>query len=115
MKKAITLVLAAGLFAVKAFAAETLPLTIESGTVTYTITSAFLNTHFENVVPAEETEYLIIQMTAKNTSPKSVSLGGIFGKNFVAEKDGFKYNVDWGSGLEDVRLFRNRFVGAAHS
>ncbi len=98
MKKIITLIFAAGLFAAKAFAAETLPLTIESGSVTYTITSAFLDTHFENVEPAEETEYLIIQMTAKNTSQKTVSLGGILGKNFVAEKGGYKYKVDGGVG-----------------
>jgi hypothetical protein len=98
MEKIITMILAAGLFAAKAFAVETLPLTIESGTVTYTITSAFLATHFENIEPAEETECLIIRMTAKNTSQKKVSIGGIFGKNFVAEKDGFKYKVDSGVG-----------------
>jgi hypothetical protein len=34
----------------------------------------------------------------KNTSPKKVSLGGILGKNFKAEKGGFKYDVDGGVG-----------------
>jgi hypothetical protein len=42
MKKAITLILAAGLFAAKAFAVETLPLTIESGTVTTQSLQLFL-------------------------------------------------------------------------
>jgi hypothetical protein len=86
------------LFAAKAFAVEPLPLTIESGPVTYTVTSAILATHFESVEPPEGAEYLMIRMTAKNTSPKRVSLGGIFGKNFSVEKEGFKYDVDAGVG-----------------
>ena len=68
--------------------------------MTYTINSAYLGNHFENIEPAEETEYMIIRMTAKNSSPKKVSIGGIFGKNFVAEKGGFKYNVDSGVGWQ---------------
>lgn len=96
----ITIILAAGLFAAKAFAQEALPVTIESGSVTYTITSAYLASHFETVEPAEGAEYLIIQMTAKNTSPKKVTLGGILGKNFKAEKGGFKYDVDGGVGFQ---------------
>jgi|SRR5271165_3431573 len=100
MNKAMTMVLAAGLFAATAFAQETLPLKIESGEVTYTIASAYLASHFENIEPAEGAEYLIIRMTAKNSSPKSVSIGGVFGKNFVAEKDGFKYSVDSGVGWQ---------------
>jgi hypothetical protein len=100
MKTAIIMILAAGLIAAKAVAQETLPITIESGTVTYTIASAYLASHFENIEPAEGTEYLIIRLTAKNSSPKAASLGGMFGKNFVAEKDGFKYKVDSGVGWQ---------------
>ena len=92
------MILAAGLFAAKAFAVEPLPLTIESGPVTYTITSAVLASHFENIEPPEEAEYLVIRMTAKNTSPKKVTLGGILGKKFAVEKGGFKYSVDGGIG-----------------
>jgi hypothetical protein len=77
-----------------------LPVTIESEPVTYTITAAYLANHFENITPAEETEYLIIRMTAKNSSPKKVSIGRIFGKNFEAEKGGFKYKVDSGVGWQ---------------
>jgi hypothetical protein len=43
---------------------------------------------------------LIIRMSAKNTSPKKVYLGGILSKNFSAEKDGFKYSVDAGVGWQ---------------
>ena len=52
MKTILAALLAAGLFAAKAFAQETLPFTIESGTVTYTINSAYIGTHFENIEPA---------------------------------------------------------------
>jgi hypothetical protein len=88
------------LFAAKAFAVEPLPLTFESGSITYTVKSAYLATHSEDIVPPEGAEYLFIQMTAKNTSPKRTSLGGIFGKNFSAEKGGFKYDVDAGVGWQ---------------
>ncbi|MBV8215835.1 MAG: hypothetical protein JOZ08_21670 [Verrucomicrobia bacterium] len=100
MKTPISIILAAGLLAATAFAAETLPFTIESGTVTYTVTSAYLDTHFENIVPPEGAYYLIIQLTAKNSSPKRFSLGGLFGKNFSAEKGGYKYDVDGGVGWQ---------------
>jgi hypothetical protein len=67
------MILAAGLIAAKAVAQETLPITIESGTVTYTIASAYLASHFENIEPAEGTEYLIIRLTAKFFAKSSQS------------------------------------------
>jgi hypothetical protein len=115
MKKIIITILAAGLFAAKAFAVEPLPLTIESGPVTYTITSAYLATHFENAEPVEGAEYLILQMTAKNTSPKKVTLGGILSKNFSAEKGWLQVQCRRGSGLSNFRLFRSRWTGPPNS
>ena len=82
----ITIILAAGLFAAKAFAQEALPVTIESGSVTYTITSAYLANHFENIEPAEETEYLIIRMTAKNSSAKKSVLVGYSARTLSLRK-----------------------------
>lgn len=79
------MILAAGLFAAKALAAEILPLTIESGPVTYTITSAVLVSHFENIEPPEETEYLVIRKCRRQARECFQSRGWCLGQAFLFE------------------------------
>jgi hypothetical protein len=65
----------------------------------YTIHSARLADRCGDVKPAEGTEYLMVNLTAKNVSSEEHFFGGLFNGQFSVSKGNYHFDVDGGAGL----------------
>ena len=76
--------------------------------VKYTISHRYLTHTVGNASTEDnETTYLCVPVAAKNLTPKSKTIGGVFGigNNFKVAQNGFSYDVDAGVGWQSIEAY----------
>jgi hypothetical protein len=76
-----------------------------SDDVQYQIGKPYYASHIGEVKPSDSAVYLCVPLVAKNTTAKTVFVGGMFSVSFQIQQKDFKYDVDSGVAFSNSGYF----------